>query len=109
MDRTTREIHDFLSTLHPYDALSPAERARVAAACQLAEFRTGDEIYAVGQTLPGLFLAGDYTASDYPATLESAVRSGQGAATAILAYGRLARENGSLSHGGGATPAGSVQ
>ena len=26
--------------------------------------------------LPGLFLAGDYTASDYPATLESAVRSG---------------------------------
>ncbi|MFC3457701.1 hydroxysqualene dehydroxylase HpnE [Massilia haematophila] len=59
--------------------------------------------------LPGLVLAGDYTASDYPATLESAVRSGQGAATAILAYGRLARENGSLSHGGGATPAGSVQ
>ncbi|WP_313706273.1 hydroxysqualene dehydroxylase HpnE [Massilia sp.] len=59
--------------------------------------------------LPGLVLAGDYTASDYPATLESAVRSGQGAATAILAHGRLARENGSLSHGGGATPAGSVQ
>lgn len=59
MDRTTREIHDFLSTLHPYDALSPAERARVAAACQLAEFRTGDEIYAVGQTLPGLFLVLD--------------------------------------------------
>lgn len=26
--------------------------------------------------IPGLFLAGDYTASDYPATLESAVRSG---------------------------------
>lgn len=26
--------------------------------------------------LPGLFLAGDYVASDYPATLESAVRSG---------------------------------
>lgn len=59
--------------------------------------------------LPGLVLAGDYTASNYPATLESAVRSGQGAATAILAYGRLARENGSLSHRGGATPAGSVQ
>ena len=26
--------------------------------------------------IPGLFLAGDYTASDFPATLESAVRSG---------------------------------
>ena len=30
--------------------------------------------------LPGLFLAGDYTASDYPATIESAVRSGIAAA-----------------------------
>jgi squalene-associated FAD-dependent desaturase len=30
--------------------------------------------------LPGLLLAGDYTASDYPATLESAVRSGLAAA-----------------------------
>lgn len=30
--------------------------------------------------LPGLFLAGDYVASDYPATLESAVRSGVNAA-----------------------------
>jgi len=30
--------------------------------------------------LPGLALAGDYTASDYPATLESAVRSGLDAA-----------------------------
>jgi squalene-associated FAD-dependent desaturase len=30
--------------------------------------------------MPGLLLAGDYTASDYPATLESAVRSGIAAA-----------------------------
>ena len=30
--------------------------------------------------VPGLFLAGDYTASDYPATLEAAVRSGLRAA-----------------------------
>jgi squalene-associated FAD-dependent desaturase len=30
--------------------------------------------------LPGLFLVGDYTASDYPATLEAAVRSGLAAA-----------------------------
>lgn len=30
--------------------------------------------------IPGLFLAGDYTAGEYPATLEAAVRSGQRAA-----------------------------
>jgi squalene-associated FAD-dependent desaturase len=33
--------------------------------------------------LPGLALAGDYTASEYPATLESAVRSGIGAARVV--------------------------
>jgi hydroxysqualene dehydroxylase len=37
--------------------------------------------------LPGLVLAGDYTASDYPATLESAVRSGIGAAALVLRSG----------------------
>jgi len=35
--------------------------------------------------LPGLWLAGDYVASDYPATLEAAVRSGVAAAREILA------------------------
>jgi uncharacterized protein with NAD-binding domain and iron-sulfur cluster len=35
--------------------------------------------------LPGLWLAGDYVAGDYPATLEGAVRSGVAAARAILA------------------------
>jgi squalene-associated FAD-dependent desaturase len=33
---------------------------------------------------PGLVLAGDYTAGDYPATLESAVRSGAAAAALLL-------------------------
>lgn len=37
--------------------------------------------------IDGLALAGDYTASDYPATLESAVRSGV-AAAALLARGK---------------------
>ncbi|TFW28911.1 hydroxysqualene dehydroxylase HpnE [Massilia horti] len=55
--------------------------------------------------LPGLVLAGDYTASSYPATLETAVRSAKQAATAILAYGRLPREICSLSQpDGGNTP-----
>jgi hydroxysqualene dehydroxylase len=35
--------------------------------------------------LPGLALAGDYTASDYPATIESAMRSGTLAARVVLA------------------------
>ncbi len=56
MDRTTREIHDILSAIHPYDALAPAERERVATACRIAAFDRGDEIYAVGQPLPGLFV-----------------------------------------------------
>jgi predicted NAD/FAD-dependent oxidoreductase len=34
--------------------------------------------------IPGLFLAGDYTAGDYPATLEGAVRSGLAAARALM-------------------------
>jgi squalene-associated FAD-dependent desaturase len=34
--------------------------------------------------VPGLFLAGDYVASDYPGTLESAVRSGISGATAVV-------------------------
>lgn len=38
--------------------------------------------------LPGLFLAGDYTEGDYPATLEMAVRSGQSAVRALLAQNR---------------------
>ena len=35
--------------------------------------------------IPGLWLAGDYVASDYPATLEAAVRSGVAAARGIIA------------------------
>ncbi|WP_288381273.1 hydroxysqualene dehydroxylase HpnE [uncultured Massilia sp.] len=63
----------------------------------------------VDTPLPGVLLAGDYTASDYPATLETAVRSGVAAATAILACDTLPREKRSLSHAGGATGSASVQ
>lgn len=59
--------------------------------------------------LAGVVLAGDYTASDYPATLETAVRSGQAAATAILAYAALPREKRSLSHADGTRTSGAVQ
>ena len=36
--------------------------------------------------LPGIVLAGDHVASDYPATLEGAVRSGLRAAEALLGH-----------------------
>lgn len=38
--------------------------------------------------IPGLALAGDYTAGEYPATLEQAVRSGEQAADVVLAARR---------------------
>ena len=38
--------------------------------------------------LPGLVLAGDYTACDYPATLEAAVRSGAAAAALVARAAR---------------------
>jgi squalene-associated FAD-dependent desaturase len=60
-------------------------------------------------TLPGLALAGDYTAGDYPATLESALRSAVAAATVIVKNRPLPRENSSLSHGDGDSGPGSVQ
>jgi hypothetical protein len=52
---------------------------RATFACTPGLVRPGNET-----GLPGLWLAGDYTASDYPATLEGAVRSGSAAARAVL-------------------------
>ena len=52
---------------------------RATFACTPALARPGNDS---GQ--PGLVLAGDYTASDYPATLETAVRSGRAAARLAL-------------------------
>ncbi len=40
---------------------------------------------AAGRIAPGLFLAGDHTDPDYPATLEAAVRSGLRVAASIIA------------------------
>lgn len=53
---------------------------RATIACRPDVFRPG-----IRTPVPGLWLAGDYLASDYPATLESAVRSGVACAQAILA------------------------
>ena len=54
---------------------------RATIACRPGIFRPANETAA-----PGFFLAGDYTASPYPATLESAVRSGREAARAVIGH-----------------------
>lgn len=69
---------------------------RATFSCTPGLVRPGNET-----PLPGVMLAGDYTASDYPATLETAVRSGVGAATSIRAWRTLPREMRSLSHAHG--------
>ena len=69
---------------------------RATFSCTPGLLRPGNET-----PLPGLVLAGDYTASDYPATLETAVQSGVAAATLIRAYGKLPPEKRRLSHTGG--------
>ena len=48
------------------------------------ECSVGLERPSTATALPNVHLAGDYTASDYPATLESAVRSGIAAARQVL-------------------------
>ncbi|NTV12119.1 MAG: phytoene dehydrogenase, partial [Zoogloea sp.] len=52
---------------------------RATFACRPGVVRPG-----VATAVPGLWLAGDYIASDYPATIESAVRSGVRAARLII-------------------------
>jgi len=56
---------------------------RATFACKPGIFRPANATCA-----PGFFLAGDYTAGPYPATLEGAIRSGRDAAEAAAAFAR---------------------
>ena len=72
------QLTDQLQLPPPVDARAIAERrATLAAVPDLKRppNRTG---------WPGFVLAGDWTESDYPSTLETAVRSGRAAARALL-------------------------
>jgi len=68
-------VHDELAAVIP--GLRAPEWHRVIAE-KRATFTCTPGLARPGNAtpVPGLFLAGDYTASDYPATLEAAVRSG---------------------------------
>jgi len=52
-------LRDFLLTVHPYDSLPADELDRIVEAVTPMPFGRGDEIYIVGQVLPGLFIVHD--------------------------------------------------
>jgi hypothetical protein len=68
------EIHPTLGSAQWHQVI---EEKRATFACTPGLARASSRT-----PVPGLFLAGDYTEADYPATLEAAVRSGLGAAAA---------------------------
>jgi squalene-associated FAD-dependent desaturase len=82
-DTLAAEVHAELQAALP--GLPPPRWSRVIAE-KRATFAcvVGVERPAPRTPVPGLYLAGDYTASPYPATLEAAVRSGMACARMIL-------------------------
>lgn len=86
-EQLAAELHREIATLVPHippplwHKAITEKRATFACTPQLSRLATTTP-------LPGLLLAGDHIASDYPATLESAVRSGIAAARQIITSAR---------------------
>lgn len=76
-----REAEQALGPLPAPQWTKAITERRATFACKPGAFRPAHETAAAG-----FFLAGDYTAGPYPATLESAVRSGSRAADALIRY-----------------------
>ena len=88
-----RELVDAVGRLPPPVWTKAIVEKRATFACTPDAYRPPNET-----AVPGFVLAGDYTASEYPATLESAVRSGKAAAASIVAHVRRAQPRGAPSH-----------
>ncbi len=83
-DTLADRVHAEVATLLP--GLPPPRWSRVITEKRATFTCTANLRRPPGRTAePGLFLAGDYVAGDYPATLEGAVRSGIAAAESALA------------------------
>ncbi|MDO9064655.1 MAG: FAD-dependent oxidoreductase, partial [Sulfuricella sp.] len=82
-DELAQRVNDELRTALP-DLPQPLWHKVIAE--KRATFACSPSLERPGQVtpLPNFYLAGDYTAGDYPATLESAVRSGVKCAQLIL-------------------------
>lgn len=87
-DEIERRILEELRTLFPRLQDAALIRSKVVTE-HSATFRAvpGVDAFRPGQAtpIPGLFLAGDWTATGWPATMEGAVRSGELAAAALMA------------------------
>lgn len=87
-DEVQRQILEELARLFPVARTATVIRARVVTE-HTATFSVvpGVDKWRPRQAspIPNLFVAGDWTATDWPATMESAVRSGYLAAEALLA------------------------
>ena len=56
MDTQVETIKAFLESVHPYDSLPLDELVRVATSFSRSEYAAGDQIYAKGDPLKGIFL-----------------------------------------------------
>ena len=74
-----RELADVLGALPPPQWTKAIVEKRATLSCTPGAFRPPNET-----AVNGFVLAGDYTTSPYPATLEAAVRSGRAAAEAVV-------------------------
>ncbi|MCR9088535.1 MAG: DUF294 nucleotidyltransferase-like domain-containing protein [Rhodobacteraceae bacterium] len=59
MDLAVSDVAHFLASVHPYDSLDREDLDSVADKFEAYDYGRGDEIYKVGQVLPGLFLVHD--------------------------------------------------
>jgi len=96
MTRTDAEIRDFLSTLHPWDALPRAALDTLSAQIHPMELDEGEEVYALGAALPGLFIL---------QTGEVEVRDENGAPVSLLGPRNSFGERGLLRDGQAVTEA----